>query len=67
MIKATGELDGRRTLFLGLSAVNVRRLQQNEPIVFDLAEMGWGTGQVVIMFGETEEVIADRLLGGKRI
>jgi hypothetical protein len=45
---------------LGLDAENIRRLQQGQPILVSLAELG-GTDDVLIMAGETLEDIAKEL------
>jgi len=50
-----GELLG-----FGLSAENIRRLQQGEPIYIDLTEMGM-TGKVLIFYGKTEFDMAEKL------
>lgn len=59
MIKARGRTgDGRPVVLLGLSGENVARLVADEPIVFDLAQLGLGPCRVVILYGRTEEEIA---------
>ncbi len=58
MLKFTGESkDGRRVYFLGVSRANVERLTHDQPIVVNLAEMGGPEAQVVIVFGETEQLL----------
>jgi hypothetical protein len=59
MIEASGELDGRPMMLLGLSGENVTRLVAGEPIVFDGDEVGYA-GKVVIVYGNTEEAIAQQ-------
>ncbi len=68
MIKATGVSDcGHPLLILGLSGENVARLAADEPIVFDLAEVGMAPCSVVIMYGRTEDVLTAKLKAGGRI
>jgi hypothetical protein len=61
MIKAklTGP-DGRPIVLLGLSELNVGELRKRKPIMVDLGPFGI-EGQVVVMWGETEEAIAQEL------
>lgn len=61
MIKAQGRTgDGRPLVVIGLSGENVTRLMANEPILFDLAELGLPTTQVLIVGGRTEtDILAD--------
>lgn len=42
-------------LVFGLSKENITRLQNNQPIVFNLKDMGLEERRVMICFGETEE------------
>ncbi len=60
MIKASLTRGGRQVFVLGLSARNIELLRQGKPIPVNLAELG-GKGEVLIMYGETEEDIADEL------
>lgn len=61
MIKASFTREnGRRGFIFGLSAQNIKRLQDGQPIAFAMEPIG-GTGDIVIMFGETEESIAAEL------
>jgi hypothetical protein len=48
-------------LILGLSRLNVDRLTQGMPIKFDGRPFGFA-GDVGIVFGETEDAIAEQLL-----
>lgn len=62
MIKATGRTgDGRPIVLLGLSGENVTRLMAEEPIRFDLAELGLPPTVVVIVGGRTEDAITEKL------
>lgn len=62
MIKATGKTgDGRPMVLLGLSGENVTRLMADEPIQFDLAELGLPPMVVVIVGGRTEDAITEKL------
>lgn len=59
-------VDGGKTLLLGLSALNVERLQQGQPIQFAV-ELGDGTSllegvtHIGILAGETEDQMAAML------
>jgi hypothetical protein len=48
-------------LLLGLSGENVTRLMADEPIRFDLAELGLPPMLVVIVGGRTEDAITEQL------
>lgn len=62
MIKARGRAgDGQSLVILGLSGENVTRLFADEPIRFNLAELGLPPCYVVIVGGRTEAAIAERL------
>lgn len=62
MIKATGVADnGQPMVLLGLSGENMTRLMADEPIKFDLAELGLPPMTVVIVGGRTEESILAQL------
>lgn len=64
MIKAAGTTgDGRRLLVLGLSAENMTRLLLGQPIRLECAELGLPDLQVVVVGGQTEQDIADDLVG----
>jgi hypothetical protein len=49
-------------LLFGISAENVRRLKNNEPIVFNLKTMGLEDRKVMIVYGETEQDIMAELI-----
>jgi len=56
-------VDGRKMLGLGLSRVNMERLQCGLPIHFNAEQMGLAdlsVKDVVILFGETEDVIREK-------
>lgn len=61
MIKGIGKADGRPLLLLGLSGENMTRLMADEPIRFDLAELGLPSMVVLIVGGRTEDAITDKL------
>lgn len=64
MIKALGRTGaGVPLLVLGLSAENVRRLLADEPITFNLSELGLPPAQVIIVGGPTEDAIMGLLAG----
>lgn len=61
MVKASGtKADGRRFYVFGLSEMNLRKLREGKPIAFDLEPLG-GAGEIMIMYGETEQHIAAEL------
>ena len=58
MIKArSGDL-----VIFGLSQLNIEKLQEGKPIVFDGSEVGLDGQRILIMFGETENHIAHELM-----
>lgn len=57
MIKARGG----NVVLLGLSRMNVERLMADMPILIDGAEVGLPGIMLAIIFGETEEQIAQEL------
>lgn len=69
MIVASGDdADGRKVLVFGLSAENLRRLQLHQPIDVPRAGLvaaGVPQLRVFILFGETEQAIADELVHAK--
>jgi hypothetical protein len=67
MVKASfRRADGGKCFVFGLSAKNLELLREGKPIAFSLEPLG-GSGEVLIMFGETEQHIAAELqaIGGK--
>lgn len=57
MIKArSGDL-----VIFGLSRMNLEKLQEGKPIVFDGKEVGLDGKRVLIIFGETENAIVREL------
>lgn len=61
MIKAAGRrTDGAPLIVLGLSAGNVDNLRSNRPMLIHLEELGL-SGDVIILYGDTEEDIRDDL------
>lgn len=57
MIKARA---GNLFMF-GLSAENVKRLKEDKTMVIDLAELGGPEGRVVIFYGDTEEIMIQKM------
>jgi hypothetical protein len=53
LIRARGKLRGRETIVLGLDGGTVRRLMNNEPIMFDGVQVGVPGVKIVILAGET--------------
>ena len=63
MIKATlHSADGSVTALIGLSGENMARLMSDEPILFDLADLGLSPQKIVIIGGKDEQAIADQLV-----
>lgn len=58
MIKA---IQGNR-IILGLSDENIRRLQKDEPIKFNLKELGFEDFEVLIFNGKTEQDMQKTLI-----
>lgn len=62
MIKAAGKTGlGLPLLMLGLSGENVTRLMADEPIMFNVADLGLPPMVVVIVGGRTEKAIVEKL------
>lgn len=62
MIKAAGQdAFGQPVVLIGLSGENVTRLMADEPIRFNLGELGLRPCTVVIVGGRTEEEITRTL------
>jgi hypothetical protein len=49
------------TIILGLSRMNVTKLQEGKPISFDGKDIGLPGKKFVILFGETELAMAEAL------
>ena len=61
MFKAASVMeDGRTFVFLGLSKINLEKLQEGKPIPIDLSVFGV-PAEVLISYGETEEAIMAEL------
>lgn len=61
MLKAVGEVNGCPLLLIGLSEENIRRLQDDQPIVFDTAELGLPPTTVVVAGGHSDETLRTAL------
>lgn len=62
MIKGVLDKDGEApTVMLGLSRLNLERLQEGKPILVQLEELGMGRGKIAIFFGETEDQMIEDL------
>ena len=63
MIKMSGtSQDGKRqVLVLGLSEGNLMRLREKKPIVLYGEEVGWPGQDIIICWGETEDVLTKEL------
>lgn len=62
MFKARGRTgQGNDLVYLGLTGENVTRLAADEPITFNLSELGLPAVQVVIVYGKTENAIVEQL------
>jgi hypothetical protein len=64
MLKAVGDHRGTQILLIGLSDENVRRLQAQQPIMFNAAELGLPPLHVVIAAGSTEASLRTALIDG---
>lgn len=58
MIKFKADSPTGPLIGLGLSAQNLRLLQEGKPIVINLADLGLPPGRVLIFYGETEASMA---------
>jgi hypothetical protein len=67
MLKVIATVNNRRTLFLGLSRENTRRLHKGQPIPVDAQALTQGAlldgpiQDVVLFAGETEDACAEEL------
>lgn len=61
MIKAVGRDGDKPMVLIGLSGENMTRLMADEPIKFDLAELGLPPCTVLIVGGRTEDAIYEQL------
>ena len=61
VIKAAGMAGDRPLLVIGLSAENVRRLQEGQPVSFSTEGMPLPVLQVLVVVGDTEETITKEL------
>lgn len=61
MIKARLETRDGSIVLIGLSGENMARLMADEPIDFNLSDIGLPSQRVWIIGGSTEDVIAERL------
>jgi hypothetical protein len=66
MVKAVLSKQGseRRTVFFGLSSKNLENLKESCPITFKGEEIGLEGIDFVIVWGETEQQIAEELEAG---
>lgn len=61
MIKARATIGGHDTMIIGLTRDNIDRLLDNQPILFDGAELRWPGLRVVILGGETLDDLREDL------
>ena len=62
MIKFSSKSDtGEFLVGLGLSRVNVEKLLEDNPIMFEMEPLGLPKGQCLIFFGETEKEMAEMI------
>lgn len=61
MLKFKGVHKDKPLLGFGLSKRNMELLQQDRPMLFNLAEMGVGDVYVMIVYGETEQSLMQEL------
>jgi hypothetical protein len=57
MVKLIIGRGSNKVSVLGLSQMNLQKLQEGMPIVFDAADVELGRGKILIVYGETEEAI----------
>lgn len=62
MIKFTAEANSGTLYGFGLSRENINRLTSGHPIMLDLADLGGPNLKMVLMFGETEEILCNELV-----
>lgn len=67
MIKARLETSDGPVVLIGLSGENMARLMADEPIEFNLSDIGLPPQRVWIIGGSTEDVIAQRLVAQTRL
>jgi hypothetical protein len=61
MIKAAGRDGDKPLVLIGLSSESMTRLMADEPIRFNLAELGFSPMTVIIVGGQTENAITAQL------
>ncbi len=49
------------SLIFGLSKINLEKLQQGQPIMINLKDLGQAEQKIFIVYGETEEKIIEDL------
>ena len=55
-----------KTVILGLSHENLKRLKKGNPIKLNLSEMGFDDQEIIIMSGATEQSMAAMLAQRKK-
>lgn len=66
MLKLKLQTDQGTLMVLGLSAMNITRLQTGMPIKFDLAPFGF-EGSMMLYAGDTEATMIDELVQAKMV
>ena len=62
MLKAIFKKKNGQTIWgFGLSAMNVCKLQDGQPILFNLSSLGLPSQEVLIFYGATEEIMETEL------
>lgn len=62
MIKARATKGGNDILVLGLSAVNVKRIMDSKPIMFNASDIGiTDVDKILVLGGDTEDDIIEDL------
>ena len=64
MLKAVGEHAGSQILLVGLSEENIRRLRDQQPILFNTSQLGLPPMHVVVIAGSTETTMRTALVDG---
>lgn len=61
MIRAKGKNGTRDLMILGLSAENVKRLQEGKPVLKAMDDVGFPELDLLVLHGETEDDIREDL------
>jgi hypothetical protein len=62
MIRAKGRSKDRNVMIVGLSDENLKRLQEGQPILTEMDDVGFPQLDLVIMHGKTEDDLREDLM-----